>query len=324
MLLPELSEELLINIIGFLNDEEMLPFGQTCRQFRQLSSNESVWKLMVLRQFGVSYKVQEESWKDMYERCKDDPRHNRICPHLSFISPRIVQRHYAHRYQAAIESKTKLTCNACGKHDESSLCFYMWPGRTRVYCKECCYRYHAAEKARHGILIRINMLQLYCFTCSRILGETRGDPSEAQYIDNLLETLTEGSEKGKLEMKKRRRCLAEREMYYNEVDKLCVLRADQYYFIDRLWMTKWFLSLCDGRIAEEKVTNQHLTSDGGRFSHEARPNGSFSGGFSIVSPTLWHYLAEEYGIEGGTFTSDDIMDAEYDELRHALEHWGIT
>lgn len=134
MLLPQLSEELLINIIGFLNDEDLQLFGQTSRQFRQLSSNESVWKLMVLRQFGVSYKVQEESWKDMYERCKDDPRHNRICPHLSFISPRIVQRHYAHRYQAAIETKTKLTCNACRKHDESSLCFYMWPGRTRV-CK---------------------------------------------------------------------------------------------------------------------------------------------------------------------------------------------
>ena len=39
-------------------------------------------------------------------------------------------------------------------------------------CKECCYRYHAAEKARHGILVRINMLQLYCYTCSRIVSVT--------------------------------------------------------------------------------------------------------------------------------------------------------
>ncbi|CAO3660369.1 unnamed protein product [Umbelopsis ramanniana] len=324
MLLDELSEELLINVIGFLDDENNLSLSQTSKHFLNLCGNESAWKLMVLRQFGVSYKVPDETWKEMYERCKDDPRHNRICPHLSFITPKVVQRHYSARYQAAIESKTPLVCMACRKHDESSLCFYMWPGRTRVYCKECCYRYHALEKARHGILVRINMLQLYCYTCSRILGETRGDPSESQYVDNLLETLTEGCEKGKQEMKKRRRCLAEREMYYNEVDKLTVLRAEKYYFIDRLWMTKWFLSLCDGRIAEEKVTNQHLTDEDGRFSHIARPNGSFTGGFSIVSPSLWEYLSTAYGVIGGTFTSDDIQDPVYNELRTALQRWGIT
>lgn len=122
-------------------------------------------------------------------------------------------------------------------------------------------------------------------------------------MDNLLVTLTEGCEKGREQMKKRRRCLAERDMYYNEVDKRSVLRGEKYYFIDRLWMTKWFLSLCDGRIAEEKVTNQHLTDEHGHFSHDARPNGSFTGGFSIVSPTLWEYLHNEYGVEGGTFTS---------------------
>lgn len=149
-------------------------------------------------------------------------------------------------------------------------------------------------------------------------------------------------------MKKRRRCLAEREMYYTEADKRSVLRGEKYYFIDRLWMTKWFLSLCDGRIAEEKVTNQHLTDERGHFCHGARPNGSFTGGFSIVSPTLWEYLCDEYGVEGGTFTSgmhfydfinkcilqysksnaiiyaDDIQDPVYDELRNALERWGIT
>jgi hypothetical protein len=180
------------------------------------------------------------------------------------------------------------------------------------------------------------------------LGETRGDPSESQYVDNLLVTLTEGCEKGRAEMKKRRRCLAEREMYYTEADKRSVLRGEKYYFIDRLWMTKWFLSLCDGRIAEEKVTNQHLTDERGHFCHGARPNGSFTGGFSIVSPTLWEYLCDEYGVEGGTFTSgmhfydfinkcilqysksnaiiyaDDIQDPVYDELRNALERWGIT
>jgi hypothetical protein len=167
-------------------------------------------------------------------------------------------------------------------------------------------------------------------------------------VDTLLETMTEGCEKGRQEMKKRRRCLAERELYYNEVDKLDVLRGEKYYFIDRLWMTKWFLSLCDGRIAEEKVTNKHLTDEDGRISRDARPNGSFNGGFSIVSPSLWDYLSEEYGIDGGTFTSgkilgsfyycmtfyvlsphiqfysDDIQDPVYDELRTALERWGIT
>lgn len=134
MLLDELSEELLINVIGFLDDENNLSLSQTSKHFLNLCGNESAWKLMVLRQFGVSYKVPDETWKEMYDRCKDDPRHNRICPHLSFITPKVVQRHYSARYQAAIESKTPLVCMACRKHDESSLCFYMWPGRTRV-CK---------------------------------------------------------------------------------------------------------------------------------------------------------------------------------------------
>lgn len=35
-------------------------------------------------------------------------------------------------------------------------------------CKECAYRFHAMAPNRHGILLRIPTLQMYCFTCSRL------------------------------------------------------------------------------------------------------------------------------------------------------------
>lgn len=35
-------------------------------------------------------------------------------------------------------------------------------------CKDCAYTYHKAVEG-HGILIRMNVLQMYCFDCKRLV-----------------------------------------------------------------------------------------------------------------------------------------------------------
>jgi hypothetical protein len=36
-------------------------------------------------------------------------------------------------------------------------------------CKDCAYSYHKAVEG-HGILIRMNVLQMYCFDCKRLVS----------------------------------------------------------------------------------------------------------------------------------------------------------
>ncbi|KAG0177139.1 hypothetical protein DFQ28_000820 [Apophysomyces sp. BC1034] len=155
---------------------------------------------------------------------------------------------------------------------------------------------------RHGILLRMSVLQMYCFTCSRLLGELRGDPSEAYHVNQLLEILTQGSELGRQAMRRKNQCMRERLLYAEEADTAAVLKT-RYYLVDRMWICSWFLRLCDGKIGVGPIMNEPLEAEDGKINPNARPRGTFCGGFSIVTPHLWHYLVETYGLAGKEFTS---------------------
>jgi hypothetical protein len=152
----------------------------------------------------------------------------------------------------------------------------------------------------------MNVLQMFCFDCNRQVGETRGDPSEAYHVNRLLEYLTQGSELGREAMGRKHQCIKERLLYLQYADRACVL-DDFYYIVDRLWTTSWFLRLCDGKIGQGAITNDQLKDpETGRLNPLARPRGSFKGGFSIVTPALWDYLVETYGLIGEVYTSGNV------------------
>lgn len=156
------------------------------------------------------------------------------------------------------------------------------------------------------------------------MGESRGDPSEAHYVDLLLNALTHDSDVGREALERKRQCMIERQLYQEEADRASVLLSKPcYYLIDRTWLCSWFLRLCDGKIGSGPVTNKGLEDEQGRLNPDARPRGAFSGGFSIVTPHLWEYLVKTYGLSGKAHCSTDIQGPEYVGLRQAIENWKL-
>ncbi|KAF7728901.1 hypothetical protein EC973_005296 [Apophysomyces ossiformis] len=218
----DLNNELLTCIAGHLAIEDLEPFSLVCTRFASITRHDAIWKEMLANHYGVTYKLPNETWQDMYRRKHNDMQDNRICPHVG----------------------------------------------------------------------RVNQQ----------LGETRGDPSEAYYVNMLLEMLTQNTERGRQAMREKNQCMHERLLYADETDRAVVLKS-RYYLVDRVWICSWFLRLCDGKIGVGPVTNMPLEAEDGKVNPSARPRGAFSGGFSIVTPHLWHYLVETYGLAGKEFTS---------------------
>ncbi|CAO3599493.1 unnamed protein product [Absidia cylindrospora] len=112
-----------------------------------VAHSDAVWKESLFNNYGVTYKLPDESWKEI-------------------------------RYQQILNWLPKnLNCGTCGSNQaEQGLCLYIWQGNIRLRCRDCAYRFHTAAPDRHGILFRTNVLQMFCFTCSRLLGEHAAIP----------------------------------------------------------------------------------------------------------------------------------------------------
>ncbi|CAO3620529.1 unnamed protein product [Cunninghamella echinulata] len=323
----DFNNELLTCIAGHLPRDYLRTFSQVCHKFAIVAHSESVWKEQVYNNFGITYKLPEESWKEMYDKKVEDTHDNRICPHIGCVRGKQLDP-YIKRYQQVLNWLPKnLNCGTCGSNQaEQGLCLYIWKDNVRLRCRDCAYRFHTAEPNRHGILLRMNVLQMYCFTCSRLLGETRGDPSEAHYVNLLLEALTRDSELGQEAMRQKQQCMYERKLHKEQTDQAYILDSKPHYFlIERVWLCSWFLRLCDGKIGVGPINNRPLATSptDDTLNPKARPRGNFSGGFGIVTPTLWEYLVKTYGLEGRAYTSDDIKGPAYYELRESIVKWRL-
>ncbi|ORZ07836.1 hypothetical protein BCR42DRAFT_148700 [Absidia repens] len=169
MIISELNNELLTAVAGHLNLDDLKSFSQVCHRFMLVAHSDAVWKESLFNNYGVTYKLPEESWKEMYSKKTEDPHDNRICPHVGHVTGKSLAP-YVSRYQQILNWLPKnLNCGTCGSNQaEQGLCLYIWQGNIRLRCRDCAYRFHTAAPDRHGILFRTNVLQMFCFTCSRL------------------------------------------------------------------------------------------------------------------------------------------------------------
>lgn len=196
----EFNNELLTCIAGHLPIEDLHTFSLVCHRFAIIAHSDSVWKEQVYNNFGITYKLPEETWKTMYNKKVEDSNDNRLCPHVGYVDSEELAP-YVKRYQQILNWLPKnLNCGTCGSNQaEQGLCLYIWKGNIRlrkfylliyVYiliygcwllillllywlilgCRDCAYRFHSAEPNRHGILFRTNVLQMFCFVCNRLVN----------------------------------------------------------------------------------------------------------------------------------------------------------
>ena len=141
--------------------------------------------------------------------------------------------------------------------------------------------------------------------------------SEEHYVDLLLETLTHDIEIGRQQLRKRRQCLYERHLYNEHSDRAYLTNAIPYfYFINRNWFRPWFLALCDGKLASGPVDNTDLEDAKGEMNPDARPREGCMATFNIVTPALWQYLTDTYGLVGKPFRSGSY--GTYTMMLHSL------
>ncbi|KAI9276767.1 hypothetical protein BDA99DRAFT_494084 [Phascolomyces articulosus] len=322
----EFNNELLTAIAGHLTVEDLKTFSIVCHRFAIIAHDDATWREMLYNTFGVTYKLPKDTWKQQFERKCTDPKDNRICPHLGAVTRQSLEPYKAPYNNVINRKPPQHNCVICAQnHYDSGLCLYIYNGNNRIRCKDCAYKFHAMRPGRHGILLRIPVLQMYCFTCSRQLGESRGDESEEYYVDHLLENLTHDSELGRQQLVKRRQCMFERGLYLTEADRKSVLSATPcFYFVDRMWLWAWFLRLCDGKLAVEPITNKALEDEDGLLNRDARPKGGSTTAFSIVTPKLWNYLVQTYGLSGKAFQSNEIQGRpEYTKLWQSIDDWKL-
>ncbi|KAI9319689.1 hypothetical protein BX666DRAFT_2131660 [Dichotomocladium elegans] len=323
--LCDLNNELLTAIAGHLTVKDLDTFSQICHRFHAIGRSDAVWREMLYNGYGIRYKLPEHSWKEQYFRKTEDPSNNKFCPHLSCVTPRTLAPYTAPYDNVMHRPPERHNCSTCGQnHYNSGLTLYIYQGNIRIRCKECAYRFHGMRPNRHGILLRIPTLQMFCFTCNRLLGETRGDASEEHYVDQLLQSLTYDSDIGRQQLLRRRQCMYERHLYDLHADRGYLLRAIPYfYFVNRNWFRPWFLSLCDGRLAKTPIMNEDLEDEDGQLNPLARPREGHPAMFNIVTPALWRYLVDTYGLVGKEFRSDLHMGTEYADLWKSIEDWRL-
>ncbi|ORZ02902.1 hypothetical protein BCR43DRAFT_559731 [Syncephalastrum racemosum] len=325
--LIDLSFELLVILGGFLGDQDCEEFSKAYSPFKTVAQSDDLWRERLRIQFGVEYKAPTDTWKQQYLYKVDDPEHNKICPHVGCISSRDIEPYSVPFNNVINRLPEKHNCTTCAKNSyQASLTLYVYKGNLRIRCQECAYKFHKMRPKKHGILVRINTLQLFCFTCNRKLGDNRGHYSEMHYIDMLYRSLTKGTEKGRLAYERKQRVLNEWDMYMHDADRLEVVKDKDFYLVERPWMRRWFLGLCDGKLTEGPINNAHLADfeDETKLKVTAVPQGAISDEFSVVTPALWNYLVKAYGSVGPTFHAKDTLTAEYDPMWQAIAKWKIT
>ncbi|KAI7866581.1 hypothetical protein BDF14DRAFT_812718 [Spinellus fusiger] len=131
--LLSLNNEVLTIIAGHLSVEELKTFSIVCHSFALIAHSDSVWREMLFNQFGITYKLPQDTWKAMYAKKHEDPSNNRMCPHICRINPTTLEP-YIHKYQQVLHWLPKnLNCATCGQNQyQAGVCMYLWEGNTRL------------------------------------------------------------------------------------------------------------------------------------------------------------------------------------------------
>lgn len=113
--IKRLSPDLVLNVTTSLDLKSLLTFASTCKHFKDLALSDLVFRRLVERDYGITYKRPEsdQTWKEFYKTLYTKEA-KPCCAHLSKVpdEPSETKRVL---YHAALERS--LRCDYCRSQD---------------------------------------------------------------------------------------------------------------------------------------------------------------------------------------------------------------
>ncbi|KAI8992327.1 hypothetical protein BDB01DRAFT_778038 [Pilobolus umbonatus] len=131
--LGDINNELLVHIGGHLSLNDLKQFSLVCHKFALVAHSDVLWKEKLYNDYGITYKLPDESWKEMYNRKTEDPNHCRMCPHVACVDNRILEPYVVKYRQLLNWLEKNLNCSVCKQNcKDTGLCLYVWKGNVRA------------------------------------------------------------------------------------------------------------------------------------------------------------------------------------------------
>ncbi|KAI7857226.1 hypothetical protein BDC45DRAFT_436072 [Circinella umbellata] len=308
--IQRLSPELTLQLILLLNSRDVIAFALTCKHFSDfILKNDSVFEQLVERDYGVNYKRPdvEESWKSLYidQYTRKAPI---CCRHLSRVQdePSETKRVI---YRVAKQQPT-MKCDFC--HSEEAVYLTMNPFSESQACRSCV-KVKTTEEP-FPVQLEVATGNLWCLDDSY----EESNLNEQYKVNMVLNNLKEEKE-GSLD----RRRKAEHQLYVQELR-----REDmklKHYLVEKQWGRTWMLFRTrEGSPLPTKISNHKLARSNGSLDPSIRlPVDKYRPApethADIVSEKLFLYLQKAYGVQGRSYSEDDLQYPEYARLRGYID-----
>ncbi|KAJ3023732.1 UNVERIFIED_CONTAM: Ubiquitin carboxyl-terminal hydrolase 33 [Siphonaria sp. JEL0065] len=306
----------------FLDASSVLVLTKTSTKLRYiLNTSQYLWAKLTYDKHGINYIEQGGNWRTA---CFDPEFYDLCCPHLSTISAAVTQER-TQFYQDQLDSTdfNALTCThrTC-KVGPPDLWMCLSPNCQSLACGRSRKQHaiHHASTTSHSLSLKINNLEVWCYSCIKWVGNPYQPLAEQQKLNQITSQLLapprEPFRSLQLQVSWNPRRIEERMMHIVE-------EGDKLYFLSREFLHDWTRFLVGDGDPPVTIDNSFLWTG----EVEAKtgkplmvPTLVPHYDFGIISEASWMKLVAQYG--GGPAISEDSIPADdplYDSLRREVE-----
>ncbi|KAL7328006.1 hypothetical protein PS15p_206348 [Mucor circinelloides] len=302
-MLNRLPYEIVLLILVRLNNrKDLFSILGSCRSLYGLIQDDSFWRDLVRRRYGIKYNIQQQSWWQLY--ISGDA--SQMCCHLQNYDVRSLQIKRDLLWNS-IQNLNGVCCRNV-QFDQYGLCMESqceFIGCGDVFFeKDESYSGHLREhhqQTQHNIVLKLsplNFMELWCYSCNSPIGHW-GFPriekpiAEKYMCRDILQFMTalppDYNPLLRLDVIERRRLIEQRLSVFQQ-------NHDFTYLIEKRWFTKW-INFLIGRSNEMPgaLDNSILF-----FPHDKRKlrhDLIIGCDYELVGQSIRAYIERVYGLE---------------------------
>ncbi|KAI8056720.1 hypothetical protein BDF22DRAFT_667659 [Syncephalis plumigaleata] len=180
-----LPDEILNAIIGLLPASSLQIVLSVSRRLYRIASDEAHWRRRTYLDYKLTFKPPNLTWRRNYYL-----NHSETCPHLNLLADPAYTSHFHAHWRALFASvparqAPKLTCTQCSLSFVdlwmcmSGKCYVLGCSRTR---NRHALQHVIQNHKPGGISIKLNTLEMWCHSCKKWLGSSKGPRDEREFL----------------------------------------------------------------------------------------------------------------------------------------------